>query len=1168
MAMHDILVRVGADTSDYTRGLNNAATKAQSFAMLATSAVNSVALAVNDGGNQIDTRLSRTQGKMAGFGMAVGGISAGIATSFLAAAAVTSAGIAGLVNEARKFQDAFTGVRKTTDATEEQFAKLSRGLRDMTLEIPATADEIAGVAEVAGQLGVKVNDIETFTETMVKMGTATNMSSEEAATSLAQFMNIMGTSFDDVENLGSTIVHLGNNLATTESKIVDLGLRLAGAGAQAGMTESDVLALAGTLSSLGLRTESAGSAFSRVILEMNSAVMDGGEQLDKFAKASGMSANEFKKAFEKDAAKAIQSFIENLGEMGDKGEDLTAILDDLGLSELRVRDAILRTAEASDSLGKSLDLGNKAWEENVALSDEATERYSTFTSQMAILGNKVRYVAIVFGTALMDALGGTLAAVGKVLDVFVKLAQKFEESEGSISGWVAALVLSIPVVLALGAAFFGLISVLGFGYTGMVMLAGAVGVATTSFVGMAVGLAIFLAKIVLIPAAVVAAATAIIIYWDEIVAATKSMVNAVADAFDRFVNIVTDSSLSIAEKLDILTEPFREVFSEIADIVTEKATIIGEKLYDMIPEPVLDVIKAGADLIVDIFEDLMDTLDDIFSGDFEKLGESFAHIAPTIIGYLLGGIPGVVIAAARYLPAIADSFADDSGDIVGAAESIVADFLEGLVEGIELISDVGVDYITAFLEGMVEALPEIIEVVTTVLMSFVEAIVEFLPIVLEAGITIVMALLEGIIESIPILLESLAEIIQVLVVVIAELLPLFLEVGIEIILTIIEGIVEILPQLIDTFIEILDVIVETIIELLPVIIDAGIEIVFALVEGILDMLPELITAAGELIEGLFNAMVDFFPKFIVAGVQLTKSLAQGLIKALPQILLAAGMLIAKLLAGILKAIPQLLAAGAKLLMSLIEGLLSVLGNLLSTGYDLIWQLLQTIAEFVPQMLSAGVDLVMSLIDGLLDLLGSVLDAGISIGESAISGAGKAIKGMTSVGKDMISGLVGGIKSMASKAVDAAKGVVKGAVDGAKALLGIKSPSRVMKKEIGFMMIEGLLQGLDSGVNDVARMAQIISEAAKPEDIQMADISIGNIRGQAETVSRQIQAEVSQGEYNHDRKSNETLAEIRDELRRQKQMIVEMDGRQVGRAVEPYVSEAREESKIRKSRRRG
>src|SRR5690625_5767826 len=90
MAMHDILVRVGADTSDYTRGLNNAATKAQSFAMLATSAVNSVALAVNDGGNQIDTRLSRTQGKMAGFGMAVSGISAGIATSFLAAAAITS----------------------------------------------------------------------------------------------------------------------------------------------------------------------------------------------------------------------------------------------------------------------------------------------------------------------------------------------------------------------------------------------------------------------------------------------------------------------------------------------------------------------------------------------------------------------------------------------------------------------------------------------------------------------------------------------------------------------------------------------------------------------------------------------------------------------------------------------------------------------------------------------------------------------------------------------------------------------------------------------------------------------------------------------------------------------------------------------------------------------
>src|SRR5699024_7546 len=94
----------------------------------------------------------------------------------------------------------------------------------------------------------------------------------------------------------------------------------------------------------------------------------------------------------------------------------------------------------------------------------------------------------------------------------------------------------------------------------------------------------------------------------------------------------------------------------------------------------------------------------------------------------------------------------------------------------------------------------------------------------------------------------------------------------------------------------------------------------------------------------------------------------------------------------------------------------------------------------------------------------------------------------------------------------------------------------------------------SGVNDVARMAEIIAEAAKPEDIQLADFNLGNIRGQADTVSRQIQAEVNQGEYDHERRTNETLTEIRDELRRQRQMIVEMDGREVGRTVKPYVEE--------------
>ncbi len=114
----------------------------------------------------------------------------------------------------------------------------------MSKEIPASASAIAEVAEAAGQLGIEVPNILGFTRVMIDLGEATNLSSDEAATSLARLANITGMSQIDFDKLGSTIVALGNNLATTESEIVAMGgLRLAGAGSQIGLTEAQIMSL-------------------------------------------------------------------------------------------------------------------------------------------------------------------------------------------------------------------------------------------------------------------------------------------------------------------------------------------------------------------------------------------------------------------------------------------------------------------------------------------------------------------------------------------------------------------------------------------------------------------------------------------------------------------------------------------------------------------------------------------------------------------------------------------------------------------------------------------------------------------------------------------------------------------------------------------------------------
>lgn len=275
------------------------------------------------------------------------------------------------------FESAFADVKKVLDGTDKQFADLEQGIRDMSKRLPQSATEIAGVAAAAGQLGIKTEDVLDFTETMVMLGDTTNLSSEEAATSLARLAAITGMSHKDFDKLGSVIVDLGNNFATTESEIVEMGLRLAGTGNQVGLSEDQVLALAAAMSSVGINAEAGGSSMSRVMQKINTEVLSGGENLAKFAEISGMSADDFSKKWKEEPEQAIVSFVDGLGKIKESGGDVTTALKEMGINSIQELDTLLRLSGASEGLADALGISANAWEENTALLDEAEQRYAT-----------------------------------------------------------------------------------------------------------------------------------------------------------------------------------------------------------------------------------------------------------------------------------------------------------------------------------------------------------------------------------------------------------------------------------------------------------------------------------------------------------------------------------------------------------------------------------------------------------------------------------------------------------------------------------------------------------------------------------------------------------------------------------------------------------------------
>ena len=245
----------------------------------------------------------------------------------LRAVSTTAAGaLIGAATSAITFEDAFVGVKKTCDEVYDangqciySYKELEDGIRNMAKEIPASTTEIASVAETAGQLGIKTQDVLGFTRVMIDMGNSTNLAADDAATAIAKFANITGLAADQsmsaeekYSKMGSTIVDLGNNFQTTEADIMDMATNLASAGTQVGMSESDILALATALSSVGMEAQAGGTAFSKAMIQMQLDVETNSEGLKDWANVAGMSVDEFSTLFRENATGALEAFITGL----------------------------------------------------------------------------------------------------------------------------------------------------------------------------------------------------------------------------------------------------------------------------------------------------------------------------------------------------------------------------------------------------------------------------------------------------------------------------------------------------------------------------------------------------------------------------------------------------------------------------------------------------------------------------------------------------------------------------------------------------------------------------------------------------------------------------------------------------------------------------------------
>lgn len=1101
MSNYDILVKIGADVSGLTRSL----TQAQ-------SEIKTLGNTLNNAGKTSKNYASQ----MEQTGRKVMNAGALMTATFGAASYGMVKGIGASVGAAAKFETAWAGVEKTVDGNAKQMKALQQELLSVTKAMPQSTTEIFAVAEAAGQLGIERKNIASFTKTMLDLGVSTNMSSEEAATALARLANITQMPQKNFDRLGATIVDLGNHFATTEKEITEMGLRLAGQGKQVGMTEAQIMSLATAMSSVGINAEAGGTAMTMVMKKINNAVDSGGQKLDGFAKLAGMSAQEFQKAWKDDAATALDAVIHGLSKSGKEGENLTAILSDLGIKGIRESDAMLRLAGNADILTKALGVGNKAWNDNTALLAEANKRYKTFDSQVGISKKVMAEFGRAIGTPIKEVLGGLLQAINKVVIAVTNFINKFNEANPTMAKILAVVALVVTGLVVLGTAIGGVLIIVGplipvifklnAGFIalkkGTTLLGGALRILTGP-IGIIIGILAVLGTIFYA------------LYKDN--ESFRNAVNATAavlkGGFLVALNAVKTALQVTGEFFAKIGAILKESFLKaLADSNSQLSKFIS--FCQQVGAALKSAFGATIEFTVSLFKKLSEILGVTFSGAasgavslLEKFGGAFGAVGGVVsllvgimtkFGLALLGITGPLGIGISLLISFISAWAK-TGDF--SANGITKVF-DDLSKSIETVSqylnknlpkfiDLGGKMLLNLINGITNAIPKIVEVVSKIIETYTNTMSSILPKIITLGIKLLTSLIEGIVAALPKIISAITLILDTYISTVSSLLPMIIDAGLKILMALIGGIVSALPKIADAAISIVMGLIKVVVGALPMLLGAGIKILMALVNGIVSALPSIALAIVQIVTAVFDALVGALPMLIDAGIQILMALIDGILLILPQLVMAAIDLIIAIVSALIDNLNMIIDAGIQLIMALIDGLIQILPQLIDAAITLLMAIIDALIENLPKLVDAGVTLILALIDGLIKVLPQLVMAAVTLAIELIKALVEYGPQISAAGRKLVGELIKGLGNMLWKLLAAGGDLIK------KLLIKF-AEYHIKMIEKGSEMIRKFITGIQNKAADLGNKAKELGKKAvdsiKDGFAKIADVGSDLIKG--------------------------------------------------------------------------
>lgn len=502
----------------------------------------------------------------------------------------------GPIKQAMAVEDSMAEIKKVVDFKEpDGLKKMQERLQDMSLRIPLTAEGLMQITAAAGQAGIAEKDLLQFTETAAKMGVAFDVTAQEAGEMMAKWRSGMNLTQEQAENLADATNALSNNNAALAKQVGEALKRYGALGKVAGLTETQVAAMAATMIGAGSEAEVAATgmnAFMRTLTKGGSMT-----NLQQAAFGNiGFDALQLQKDVQKDAPKMIFAVLDAIKTKLPKEMQMQYLTAMFGEEGARAMGPMLaNTEKLKENFALVADKDNYA----DSMLKEFQSRSATTSNAFVLAGNAVSYFASAVGQPLLEPLKEVITKfveIGKVVGDWMKANQKLVGAITKVTMTIGGMVIGFHAIRAAimfsTSPFFAIAKIILLAQKNLVLLGPAISTVTTAFKTFAVASKAFLLSPLGLAVAGIAAAVAAgyLLYknWDV-----------------------------ISEKLSSLWSVFSEKFPGIASILTTT--------YESYIKPVVGNM-------IGVFQGVTDFISGVFSGNWERAWRGIVQTFSSVVG--------------------------------------------------------------------------------------------------------------------------------------------------------------------------------------------------------------------------------------------------------------------------------------------------------------------------------------------------------------------------------------------------------------------------------------------------------------------------------------------------------------------------------------------------------